>query len=69
VFTSMGKNVITATTAVFDGQSEAEHITMIGAIPTIAGPRRNCQAAEGLAEERVAMPTMATTKPAPQPIA
>ena len=31
-FTSMGKNVITTTTAALDGQSKPNHITMIGAI-------------------------------------
>ena len=35
VFTSIGKNVITATTAVLDGQSKPNHITMMGAMPTI----------------------------------
>ena len=36
VFTSIGKKVMTMTTAAFDGQSKPNHITMIGAIPTIA---------------------------------
>ena len=35
MFTSIGKNVITTTTAAFDGQSKPNHITMIGAMPTI----------------------------------
>ena len=35
VFTSIGKKVITATTAALDGQSKPNHITMIGAMPTI----------------------------------
>ena len=35
VFTSIGKNVMTTTTAAFDGQSKPNHITMIGAMPTI----------------------------------
>src|SRR5260370_718002 len=34
VFTSIGKNVTSATTAAFDGQSKPNHITMIGATPT-----------------------------------
>ena len=35
VFTSIGKKVITTTTATFDCQSKPNHITMIGAMPTI----------------------------------
>ena len=35
MFTSIGKKDITATTAAFDGQSKPNHITMIGAMPTI----------------------------------
>ena len=35
MFTSIGKNVMTTTTAAFDGQSNPNHITMIGATPTI----------------------------------
>ncbi len=35
VFTSIGKKVMMATTAAFDGQSKPNHITMIGAMPTI----------------------------------
>ncbi len=33
--TSIGKKVMTATTAAFEGQSKPNHITMIGAMPTI----------------------------------
>ena len=35
MFTSIGKKVITTTTAAFDCQSKPNHITMIGAMPTI----------------------------------
>ena len=35
VLTSMGKKVITTTTAALDCQSKPNHITMIGATPTI----------------------------------
>ena len=35
VFTSIGKKVMTTTTAALDGQSKPNHITMIGAMPTI----------------------------------
>jgi hypothetical protein len=34
-FTSIGKNTITTTTAAFDCQSNPNHITKIGAMPTI----------------------------------
>ena len=54
MFTSIGKKVITTTTAAFDCQSKPNHITMIGATPTIGSaetrlpigkrPRcRNCE--------------------------
>ena len=39
VFTSIGKKVMTTTTAAFDGQSKPNHITMIGAMPTIGRAR------------------------------
>ena len=35
VFTSIGKKVMITTTAAFDGQSKPNHITMMGAMPTI----------------------------------
>ena len=35
VLTSIGKNTISTTTAAFDCQSKPNHITMIGAMPTI----------------------------------
>ena len=35
VFTSTGKNTMTTTTAAFDCQSKPNHITRIGAMPTI----------------------------------
>lgn len=35
VFTSMGKKVMMTTTATFDCQSKPNHMTMIGATPTI----------------------------------
>src|SRR5258705_8463756 len=41
-FTSIGKNVTSATTGAFDGQSKPNHITMIGATPT------NCNAEKKL---------------------
>ena len=54
MLTSIGKKVITTTTAAFDCQSKPNHITMIGAMPTIGSaetrlpigmrPRcRNCE--------------------------
>ena len=35
MFTSIGKKVMTTTTAAFDGQSKPNHMTMIGAMPMI----------------------------------
>ena len=68
MFTSIGKKVITTTTAAFDGQSKPNHITMMGAMPTIGRaaarlpsgrrPRRR----NGTASARIA-----TRKPAAQP--
>ncbi len=69
VFTSIGKKVITTTTAALDCQSKPNHITMIGAMPMIgsaetklpsgSSPRRR----KGTRSAR-----MATRKPAPQPM-
>ena len=70
VFTSIGKKVMTMTTAAFDCQSKPNHMTMIGAMPMIgsaltrlpigSSPRRR----NGTRSAR-----MATTKPARQPTA
>jgi hypothetical protein len=68
VFTSIGKKVITTTTAAFDCQSKPNHITMIGATPTIGsaetrlpiGMRPRCRNCER------SMRT-ATTNPANEP--
>ena len=70
VFTSMGKKVMTTTTAALDGQSKPNHMTMIGAMPTIgsamtklpSGSRPRCR--KGTRSTR-----MATRKPEPQPMA
>ena len=35
MFTSIGKNTISTTTAAFNSQSKPNHITMIGAMPMI----------------------------------
>ena len=67
--TSIGKNVITTTTAAFDGQSKPNHITMIGATPTIgsaetklpSGSSPRCR--NGERSMRIA-----TSSPAPEPI-
>ena len=69
VFTSIGKKVMMTTTAALDCQSKPNHITMIGATPTIgsaetrlpSGSSPRCR--KGTRSAR-----MATTKPAPQPM-
>ena len=35
MFTSIGKNTISTTTAALEGQPKPNHITMIGAMPTM----------------------------------
>ena len=70
MFTSIGKKVITTTTAALDCQSKPNHITMIGAMPMIgraatklpsgSSPRRR----NGTRSARIA-----TRKPAAQPMA
>ena len=69
VLTSMGKKVITTTTAAFDCQSNPNHITMIGATPTIGsaetrlpiGIRPRCRNSERSIR-------IATMKPASEPM-
>ena len=69
VFTSIGKKVITTTTAAFDCQSKPNHITMIGATPTIGsaetrlpiGSRPRCRNGERSIR-------IATTSPAREPM-
>ena len=60
VFTSIGKNVMITTTAAFDCQSKPNHITMIGAMPTIGsaetklpiGSRPRCRKGDAVDQDR-----------------
>ena len=69
VLTSIGKNVITTTTAAFECQSKPNHMTMIGATPmmgsaeTILPIGRSPRRRNGTRSAR-----MATTKPERQPM-
>jgi hypothetical protein len=70
VFTSIGKKVMTTTTAAFDGQSKPNHITMIGAMPTIGSAETKLPSGSRprLRKGERSM-AMATAKPSPQPSA
>ena len=66
----MGKNVITTTTAAFEGQSKPNHITMIGAMPMTGSA--DTKLPSGRRPRRrngTRSATIATTKPERQPIA
>ena len=68
--TSMGKNVIAVTTAALDGQSKPNHMTMMGATPTIG--RADTSVPSGSSPRcRKGMRSIstATTIPPPQPTA
>ena len=60
VFTSIGKKVMTTTTAAFDCQSKPNHMTMIGATPTIGsaetrlpiGSSPRCRNGDAVGEDR-----------------
>src|SRR3979490_495002 len=69
VFTSIGKNVTSATTAAFDGQSKPNHITMIGATPTSGNAEKKLPSGSRPRPKNVKRcATIATKSPAPQPI-
>jgi len=69
-FTSIGKKVIATTTAAFDCQSKPNHITMIGAMPTmgmaLARPPSGRMPRRRSGEPSIAI---AASRPALQPIA
>jgi hypothetical protein len=55
VLTSIGKKVITTTTAALDCQSKPNHMTMIGATPTIGSADQIADRDDALAQERAAV--------------
>src|SRR6202049_5401084 len=68
-FTSIGKNVTSATTAAFDGQSKPNHITMIGATPTSGSAEKKLPSGSRPRPKKTKRcATIATKRPAPQPI-
>src|SRR3984893_123635 len=69
VFTSIGKNVTSATTAAFDGQSKPHHTTMTGAPPTSGSAEKKLPGGNRPRPRKVKRcATIATSRPAPQPI-
>ena len=70
VLTSIGKKVITTTTAAFDGQSKPNHMTMIGAMPTIGRADTRLPSGSRPRRRKSERSTrIATTSPAPEPSA
>jgi hypothetical protein len=68
VFTSIGKKVIIITTAAFDCQSNPNHMTMIGATPTIGRAlARFPSGSSPLCKKGTLSTRTATTNPDPQP--
>src|SRR5712672_3789323 len=68
-FTSIGKNVTSATTAAFDGQSKPNHITMIGATPTSGSAEKKLPSGSRPRPRKAKRcATIATSRPAPQPM-
>src|SRR6266481_2442767 len=69
VFTSIGKNVTSATTAAVDGQSKPNHITMIGATPTSGSAEKKLpRGSRPRPRNAKRCATIATKSPAPQPM-
>ena len=70
MLTSIGKNVTTTITAAFDCQSKPNHMTMIGAMPTIGiALSRLVSGSRPRLRNGMRSATMATTKPEAEPSA
>ena len=68
VFTSIGKKVMMMTTAAFDCQSKPNHITMIGATPTIGSAAARLPSGNRpLRRNGIRSAMMAVMKPRPHP--
>lgn len=70
MFTSIGKKVMTTTTAAFDGQSKPNHMTMIGAMPMIGNAETRFPTGNSPRRRKsTRSASSATRKPEPQPMA
>ena len=70
MLTSTGKKTISTTTAAFDCQSKPNHITMIGAMPTIGSAATKLPTGSSPRRRKaVRSMAIAVRKAAPQPMA